>query len=196
METFDKLTTLLARLPGVGRRSAERMALKLVRDPELMRALSLSLDEARSTIRSCSKCGSMTPAGENPCRLCTASGRDEQILCVVDEPGDIYNIEQAGCFRGRYHAMMGRISPMKGDGPAELRLQALLRRIDEEKFSEVVLAMSTDVEGDATVAFLREKLAPLGVKVTRLALGIPAGSGIGYADPVTLARAINGRHVI
>jgi recombination protein RecR len=114
----------------------------------------------------------------------------------VDEPGDIYNIEQAGCFRGRYHAMMGRISPMKGDGPAELRLQALLRRIDEEKFSEVVLAMSTDVEGDATVAFLREKLAPLGVKVTRLALGIPAGSGIGYADPVTLARAINGRHVI
>jgi len=194
MDAFSKLTTVLGRLPGIGRRSAERMATRLVREPDkLMTELIGALEEVRRTVRCCPKCGSIAAVGRESCRLCTSDSRDGRQLCVVEDPGDIGQIERSASFNGRYHALMGKLSPMRGDGPNDLRVQSLLRRVREEKFEEVVLALSTDMEGDATAAFLAELLKPAGVRVSRLAFGLPVGSGVGYADALTIARAMKGR---
>lgn len=192
--SLDRLVACLAKLPGVGRRSAERMALKLVREPDrLADALAAALQECRRTLRCCARCGSITSLDREPCRLCTDPHRDDGLLCVVEEPDDIALIEKCGEFVGRYHALMGKVSPMKGEGPGDLRVRALLARVEQEAPREVILALSTDVEGDATAAFLAEQLRVRGVRVSRLAFGLPSGSGIAYSDPVTLARAIKGR---
>lgn len=194
MQVLDNVTACLSRLPGVGRKTAERMAVHLVRDPEgLLADLAVALDDARRTICCCSMCGNVTSVNEDPCRLCTSPRRDPEMLCVVHEPGDILLIEQSGSFNGRYHALMGKLSPMKGQGPRDLRIDALIRRIRKESIREVVLALSTDVEGDATASYLVEVLKDVPVKVTRLAFGLPAGSGVMYSDPVTLSRAFTGR---
>jgi recombination protein RecR len=192
-DSLDKLSACLARLPGIGRRSAERMALKLVRDPALVRDLAAALDTASKTLICCSRCGSVTAATDDPCRLCTSPSRDSALLCVVEDAMDIELIEKSGSFRGRYHALGGRLSPSKGMGPDDLRVKALLNRVDQERFTEIILALSTDVEGDSTASFVAEMLKDRKVKISRLAFGLPAGSGIGYSDPVTLARAFKGR---
>ena len=193
-ELLGPLITALGRLPGIGRRSAERMAIRLIREPDrLLRPLAGVLQEADQRACLCDLCGSVTARDVTPCRLCRDPGRDDTLLCVVEDPSDIAMIERSGGFRGRYHALMGKLSPMRGDGPLELRVESLLKRVAEGHVGEVVLALSTDVEGDSTAAFLAEKLHALGVGVSRLAFGLPAGSGIGYSDPVTLARAIKGR---
>jgi recombination protein RecR len=194
MEALDKLLSCLGRLPGVGRRSADRMAMRLVRQPDgLMGDLIQALQEVRRTVRCCSRCGSVTSTELDPCRLCTSSSRDGRLLCVVEDPGDITGIEDSGSFQGRYHALMAKLSPIRGEGPGNMRLKALLQRVEDERFEEVILALSTDVEGDATAAFLTELLQQRNVKVSRLAFGLPAGSGVAYADAVTLARAMRGR---
>jgi recombination protein RecR len=170
------------------------MARRLVRDQEgLLKDLSSALAAAASTLTACGLCGSVTGRDEDPCRLCTDPSRDSSLLCVVEDPGDIVGIEESGGFRGRYHALMGSISPVKGVGPRDLRVRALMDRLDDGSVKEVLLALDTDVEGDATAAFLAEFLRGRGVRVTRLAFGLPAGSGISYSDPVTLSRAIRGR---
>ena len=193
--TFDQLATCLSRLPGVGRRSAERMAMRLVLDRgTLLKDLASALDGVAREICCCSRCGNITSMERNPCRLCTDLNRDSHVVCVVENPGDIAAIQGSGSFHGRYHALMGKISPMKGDGPANLRIRALFDRVEKEGFREVVLALSTDVEGDATASFLAEHLHGRKVKVTRLAAGLPASSAIVYSDPVTLARAMKGRY--
>jgi recombination protein RecR len=194
MDALERLSNSLGRLPGVGRRSAERMALKLVLDHEgLLRELVVALEDAERDLRCCSLCGSITSVSKDPCRLCTSPARDAAILCVVEEPSDILLIERSGGFHGRYHALMGKLSPMKGDGINDLRLRALQRRVKEEGFKEVLLALGTDVEGDSTSAFIGEMLKGLGAKISRIAFGLPAGSGIMYTDPLTLAKAIEGR---
>jgi len=193
MDPIDRVESCLAKLPGVGRRSAERMAAKLARDRALLDELVSSLGETRDRVRECSRCGSITTVDREPCRLCTDSTREDGVLCVVEDPNDIDLIERSGAFRGRYHALMGTISPMKGSGPDDLRLKSLLKRIAGEKFDEVILALNTDVESEATAGYIAEVLREKGVKVTRLAYGLPAGSGIRYSDPVTLDRAIRGR---
>lgn len=194
MDALDNLALWLSKLPGIGRKTAERMALKIVRDPEgLAVGLVSAIEDARRSVRCCSRCGNITAADSDPCRLCVSPQRDDAMLCVVEEPGDILVIERSGGYRGRYHALMGKISPMKGESPATLRVKELLVRISKEGFKEVILALSTDVEGDATASYLEESLLGTGVKVSRLAYGLPAGSGILYSDPVTLARAIKGR---
>lgn len=194
MESLDRLLTCLGKLPGVGRRSAERMAMRLVRHPDgLMGDLIQALQEVRRTVRCCSRCGNVTSAEQDPCRLCTSPSRDGTLLCVVEDPGDIAGIEASGSFQGRYHALMAKLSPIRGEGAANMRLKALLQRLEDEKIEEVILALSTDVEGDATSAFLTELLRQRNVKVSRLAFGLPAGSGVAYADAVTLARAMRGR---
>ena len=191
---LDTLTRALARLPGLGRRSAERAALALVRRPEpLLDDLVQALQQARQTIRCCDICGAFTTVDANPCALCTDATRDDALLCVVEEPGDILSIERTGGFRGRYHALMGKLSPARQTGPAELRLQALAARVAGGAVREVLLALSTDMEGDATAGFIAEMLRPRGVRVTRLAFGLPADSGVGYSDALTLKRAIGGR---
>ena len=194
MDSFERLVKALRRLPGVGKRSAERMALRIVRDSNgLLKDLAQALQEAGSVLTGCSRCGSLTAREKDPCDLCTSAGRDGSMLCVVEEPDDINVIENSGGFRGRYHALMGKLSPIKGTGPEDLRIRALVDRIKDENIKEVVLALSTDVEGDSTAHFIAEVLDGKGVKVSRLAFGMPAGSGIRYSDPVTLARAIKGR---
>ena len=191
---LDNLVAALSRLPGIGRRTAERMAMALVQDQKgLMRILANALLEADEGIACCERCGSVTLASENPCGLCTQPRRNAQILCVVETPGDIMKIEQSGGFHGRYHALMGKLSPMHGTGAADLRVDQLLRRIADEEIEEVLIALGTDVESDATAGYLKEVLAAREVKVSRIAFGLPAGSAIEYSDAATLARAISGR---
>jgi len=191
---LDKLIAALARLPGVGRRSAERMAMKLVAGPgDLRDDLSAALQAVKEQVTACQRCGCATARTQNPCRLCVGPGRDDAVLCVVEDPSDIPLIERSGGFTGRYHALMGRIAPMKGEGPADLRLAALRSRIEQEGVREIILALATDVEGDATAAYICETLKGREVKITRLASGLPSGSAVRYSDPITLARALKGR---
>ena len=197
LQGLDNLTRSLSRLPGVGRRSAERMAMKLAADPEgLILPLIGALEETRRTISFCSRCGAMTAVENDPCRLCTDSKRDGTVVCVVEDPSDIVAMETTGSYTGRYHALMGKISPMRGDGPNDIRIRALVRRIKDEAIEEVLLALNTDIESEATAGLIAEILKARGVRVTRLAYGIPAGSGIRYADAVTLDRAIQGRQAL
>jgi recombination protein RecR len=191
---LDNLVAALNRLPGIGRRTAERMAMTLLQDDKgLARVLANALLEADEGIASCDRCGCLTPRTVNPCDLCTRPRRDAQVLCVVDAPGDIIKIEESGGFQGRYHALMGKLSPMHGKGAADLRVDQLLQRLADESIEEVLIALGTDVESDATAAYLKEVLAPRGVRVSRIAFGLPAGSAIEYSDASTLARAIKGR---
>lgn len=194
MDPLQQLTDALARLPGIGRRTAERLATHLAREPAgTARDLAAALDEARAKLVACNLCGSVTPRAEDPCRFCSDPRRDGALLCVVEDPADIALIERSGEYRGRYFALMGKIAPARGEGLADLRLPALLARAAAAQ--EVLLALNSDVESEATAAYLRhvltQKLPQL--KITRLALGLPAGSAIAYSDPVTLGRAIRGR---
>lgn len=193
---IDTLERALARLPGLGRRSAGRAALALLRDPErLLDTLVLALRDARENVCCCSRCGAFTVRGSDPCSLCTDATREAEGVCVVEEPADVVTIEAAGAFHGRFHVLGGKLSPTHRIGPDKLRLGELKDRIAREGFKEVLLALSTDMEGDATAGFVAESLrgwpsATTPVKVTRLAFGLPADSGVAYSDPLTLRRAI------
>ena len=196
IEPIESLERALSRLPGLGRRSAGRAALALLREPErLLDPLALALRTARAEVCLCPRCGAFTVRAEQPCALCTNATRDTQSVCVVEEPADIVTIEGSGAFHGRYHVLGGKLSPVRRMGPDKLRIDELRVRIAEEGFSEVLLALSTDMEGDATAGFLVETLrgwpsAEKPVRVTRLAFGLPADSGVAYSDPLTLRRAI------
>ena len=190
----QELEKCLARLPGFGRRSAARAALALVREPgRLLEPLEAALRDAQANVRCCSKCGAFTIVGKDPCDFCTDATRDANILCVVEEAADIVPIEASGAFRGRYHALGGKLSPARRMGPEKLRFGELVERVKSENVSEVLLAVSTDMEGDATAGYVAELLRETGVNVTRLAFGLPADSGIAYSDALTLRRAINNR---
>lgn len=190
----QELEKCLARLPGFGRRSAARAALALVREPgRLLEPLEAALRDAQANVRCCSKCGAFTVVGKDPCDFCNDATRDANILCVVEEAADIVPIEASGAFRGRYHALGGKLSPARRMGPEKLRFGELVERVKSENVSEVLLAVSTDMEGDATAGYVAELLRETGVKVTRLAFGLPADSGIAYSDALTLRRAINNR---
>lgn len=189
-----ELEKCLSRLPGLGRRSASRAALALVREPErLLRPLQAALRAAEGNIRCCSRCGAFTTVDRDPCDCCTDVMRDGRILCVVEEPADIVSIEASGGFRGRYHALGGKLSPVRHMGPEKLRFAELKDRVVREGIAEVLLAVSTDMDGDATAGYASEVLKGTGAKVTRLAFGLPADSGIAYSDPLTLKRAIANR---
>jgi recombination protein RecR len=189
-EPFTALVRELRRLPGVGPRSAERMALWLLEDRERPTAFAEALGMARDGLRHCTECGFFSV--EEICVICAEDGR-ESLLCVVERATDILPIERSGAFRGRYHALGGRLSPLEHVGPEDLRLGELTARLDRGAFTEVILALSTDVEGEATANYLVEILAPRGVRVSRLAQGMPAGGGLEHADELTLARALVGR---
>lgn len=194
MDALHQLAAALAKLPGIGRRTAERLAVHLARNPtSVAHDVAAALDTARRELTACQQCGSVTPQTENPCRLCADPRRDNTILCVVEDPADIALIERSGEYHGRYFALMGKISPLRGEGLGDLRLPALLERA--ATMQEVLLALNSDVESDATASYLRHVLAQKypQLKITRLALGIPAGSAIAFSDPVTLGRAIRGR---
>jgi len=189
-----ELELRLAKLPGFGRRSASRAALALVREPgRLLEPLAAALKAAKDGVRCCSRCGAFTTAGEDPCATCTDATRDGAMLCVVEEPADILPIESSGAFRGRYHVLGGKLVPARRQGPEKLRFAELVDRVAREGVTEVLLALSTDMDGDATAGYAAEILKGTGAQVTRLAFGLPADSGIAYSDPLTLRRAIAGR---
>ena len=189
-----ELERCLAKLPGFGRRSASRAALALVREPgRLAEPLMAALKAAHDGVRCCSRCGAFTTAESDPCETCTDETRDGSLLCVVEDPADIVSVESSGAFRGRYHTRGGKLSPARHMGPEKLRIAQLVSRVKGEGVREVLLALSTDMDGDATAGYIAEVLRDSEVKVTRLAFGLPADSGIAYSDPRTLKRAIIGR---
>lgn len=194
LDSLDKLTDALSKLPGIGRRSAGRMAVKLASDPERLAAqLAGALDAVRRDVRFCSECGALTSFERDPCAYCTDVSRDSHLLCVVEDPADIDAIEQTGVFHGKYHVLLGRISPMRGEGPNDIRLRALIKRVRAAGIEEVLLALTTDLEGEATAGFIAGLLRERGVSVTQPAYGIPAGSGVRFTDAITLGRALEGR---
>ena len=191
-EPVTQLLAALNSLPGIGPRSAERLALHLVQaDPAVVRQLAQAILQARERVRSCAICGAL--AEQSPCSLCTDEKRDATVICVVERPVDIIAIDKAGQFRGRYHVLGGRISPVNGVGPEDLRIDALEHRLQSEPVRELILALATDVEGDATSFYLAKRFDAPGVKVTRIAYGLPAGSGLEFADELTLNMALEGR---
>ena len=186
------LIAQLARLPGIGKRSAERIALHLLKsDGDTNRQLAQAVLDAKAKIRNCSRCGGYTES--DPCEICDNPRRDQSSVCVVEGPNDILTLERAGVHRGVYHALMGRISPLNGVGPEQLRVGPLLERAKRDHPAEIILAVGADVESEATASYLIDQLKPLGVAVSRIALGLPAGSALETADEVTLARALEGR---
>ena len=188
----QNLIAQLARLPGIGKRSAERIALHLLKaNGDTNRQLAQSILDAKAKIRNCPRCGSYTEHA--PCEICASPRRDQSSICVVEGPNDILTLERAGVHKGVYHALMGRISPLNGVGPEQLRIAPLLERARHDKPAEVILALGADVESEATASYLIDQLKPLGIVVSRIALGLPAGSALETADEVTLARALEGR---
>jgi recombination protein RecR len=189
---IQQLIHQLRRMPGVGPRSAERMALWIVQRKEARADLiAEAISKTVSGIRACVRCGFFAEA--NQCAICSDPGRDTQSLCVVEQPTDILWLERSGAFRGLYHSLGGRLSPLDHIGPEDLRIDSLVRRVKEDQLQEVIFALSLDVEGEATLSYIGELLKLEGVNITRMAQGLPAGSGLETADELTLARAFNGR---
>lgn len=187
---FLSLVENLARLPGVGGKSAQRLAFHLLRsDPSAAQALGRDLGALHQKVRLCADCGYLAE-GER-CAYCRDARRDARLLCAVEDPRDVDVIEASGEYRGRYHVLLGVLSPLEGVGPEQLRVKELLARL--EGVEELILALDPDVEGDATALYLARLVKPLGVKLSRLASGLPQGSEIEYADQVTLARALQAR---
>jgi recombination protein RecR len=191
----DSITALIAalnKLPGVGPRSAERMALHLVQsDNAAVKQLADAMLHAREKIQFCATCGALTE--KSPCPICADSRRDASLVCVVERAVDILSIEKSNAFRGKFHVLGGRISPLDGVEPEDLRIAELEKRLSLEPIKEIVIALSTDVEGDATSAYLAKRLARPNLKISRIAYGLPAGSGLEFADELTLSRALEGR---
>jgi recombination protein RecR len=182
----------LGRLPGVGPKSAQRIAYYLLRSaPEDANRLARAITEAKARITWCRRCYNF--AEGELCAYCRDDRRDPTLLCVVEEPRDIVAIERTHEFRGRYHVLQGAISPMEGIGPEQLRIKELLRRVGEEGVTEIIVATNPNTEGEATALYLTRQLKPLGIRVTRPASGLPVGGDLEYADEVTLGRALEGR---
>jgi recombination protein RecR len=185
----------LNRLPGIGPKSAQRLAFYLVKAPAAdAKRLAEAIVQAKDRVSFCRECFNV--AEGQLCRFCSDPSRDASVICVVEEPKDVASIEKAGIVRGRYHILGGAISPMEGIGPEDLRIQELLDRVGRDSVSEVILATNPNLEGNATAMYVGGLLKPLGIRVTRLASGLPVGGDLEYADEVTLGQALEGRREI
>lgn len=192
MTALERLIAQLAQLPGLGRKSASRIAYYLLKaDREVARSLAAGIGELLENIKICSLCGNYTE--ELPCSICADTRRDRATVCVVEQPKDVHSLEQTREYNGLYHVLMGALSPIEGIGPDQLRIEKLLSRVRREGIREVIIATNPTVEGDTTALYLMERLAGFEVAVTRLALGLPVGGDLEYADRLTLARALSGR---
>ena len=191
-ESVTRLIKEFSRLPGIGPKTASRLTFYLLRAPkEQAEALARAIGELREKTVYCSICFNI--AEESPCPICRDEERDRSIICVVEEPLDVLAIERTGEYNGLYHVLHGAISPVEGIGPEDLKIRELLERLRTEPVREVILATNPSLEGEATAMYLHRQIAPLGIKVTRLARGLPVGGDLEYADEVTLARALEGR---
>ena len=185
----------LGRLPGVGPKGAQRIAFHLLAaDPDDVRRLVSALTEVKDKVRFCTICGNV--AEQEQCRVCRDSRRDLSVICVVEEPKDVVAIERTREFRGRYHVLGGAISPIEGVGPDDLRFRELMTRLADDSVTEVIIATDPNLEGEATATYLARMIKPMGLRVTRLASGLPVGGDLEYADEVTLGRAFEGRRLL
>ena len=192
---IDNLIDALTRLPGIGRKTASRLAFHILRTPPAeAQALAKAILDVKEKISLCSTCFNLTD--EDPCRICRDERRNQEILCVVENPHDLIAVENTGDFRGRYHVLHGTISPLEGVGPENLKIQELIERLREGKIAEVILATNPTVEGGTTALYLSDLIKGAGVKVTRIAYGIPMGGEIEYVDAMTLSKALEGRREI
>lgn len=193
-ETVEKLITCLARLPGIGRKSAGRLAFHILKVPkEEALELADAIRDVKEKVGACSICNNISET--DPCYICTDTNRRRDIICVVEEAVDLAAMDRAEGFKGLYHVLGGRISPLDGIGPDDLKINELMSRIDKDT-REIIIATNPNVEGEATALYLAKLLKPLGVKITRIARGLPVGSDLEYADGVTLSRALEGRQEI
>ncbi len=195
LDSVPSLTRLIAELgkfPGIGRKTATRLAFFVLQQaPEESQALADAITDLKRSVGYCSRCFHVTE--QDPCRLCCAIDRDDELLCVVEQPQDLIAIERGHAYRGRYHVLHGVLSPLDGIGPDDLTIAQLMARLVDEKFSEVIVATNFSIEGEATALYLARLIQPLGVKVTRLAHGIPMGSDLEYVDAATMGHAIEKR---
>jgi recombination protein RecR len=194
-EPLSRLVEQLQRLPGIGAKSAQRLAFHLLRNPrDDAERLCEAIRDVKEQVTYCSECNNITDA--DPCAFCTNVVRDRRIICVVEEPQNVTVVEKTREFRGVYHVLMGALSPLQGIGPDDLKIKGLLGRVSGGQVDEVILATNPTVEGEATALYLARLLKPLGVRVTRIAMGLPVGSDLEYADQVTMTRAMEGRREI
>lgn len=189
---LEKLIHELNRLPGVGPKTAQRLAFHILRTPDLSNKMQEALKQVQETVHLCSRCYSYTDEPEL-CRFCSDTHRREDVICVVEEPSDIIRVESSGAFRGRYHVLHGAISPLDNVGPQDLKIRELMSRIEGAKITEVILALDPDLEGDTTALYLARSLHEKHIKITRIASGVPIGSDIDYVDDRTLGRALENR---
>ena len=194
-ESIEKLIERLNKLPGIGRRSAERIVDYILKTPaEEIRLLSEAISRVKENVRLCSVCNNLSEA--DLCAICRDSRRERYLLCIVENPTDVTALEKAGNFHGLYHVLLGAISPLEGKGPADLKINGLINRIKKDNIKEVIIATDADTEGEITALYLTKLIKPLGVKLTRIGLGIPMGSNLEYADSTTLSKALESRREI
>ncbi len=191
-DPLGKLIEQLQRLPGIGSKSAQRLAFHILKTPrEEVDRLADAMRDVKDRVTYCSTCSNITDV--DPCYYCTESSRDHRIICVVEQPENVTAVEKTRDFKGVYHVLMGALSPLHGVGPDDLKIKDLLTRVGSNSIDEVILATNPNVEGEATAIYLAKLLKPLGVRVTRIAMGVPVGSDLDYADEVTMQRAMEGR---
>jgi recombination protein RecR len=193
--SLQNLIDQFKRLPGIGAKSAQRLALHVLKTPrEEAERLIDAIRDVKDRITYCSICNNITDI--DPCQYCVDTGRNQRLICVVEEPGNVNSIEKTGGFRGVYHVLLGALSPLHGVGPDDLKIKGLLTRVDQGGIEEIILATNPTVEGEATAIYLARLFKPLGVKVTRIATGIPVGSDLEYADELTMGKAMEGRREV
>jgi len=195
VDPLAELVQALQRLPGIGARSAQRLAHYILKTPrEEIDTLCAAILSVKDRVTYCSICSNITAV--DPCQYCISPERDARIICVVEQPENVMAVEKTRGFRGRYHVLMGAIAPLSGIGPDELKIKGLLSRVGQGGVEEVILATNPNVEGEATALYLAKLLKPLGVKTTRIAMGVPVGSDLDYADEFTMGKAMEGRREI
>jgi recombination protein RecR len=194
-DPLARLVEQLQRLPGIGAKSAQRLAFHILKTPrEDVDRLAEAMREVKDKVTYCSACSNITDV--DPCYFCTSETRDRRIICVVEQPENVTAIEKTREFKGMYHVLMGALSPLHGVGPDDLKIKGLLQRVSDGQADEVILATNPNVEGEATAIYLARLLKPLGLKVTRIAMGVPVGSDLEYADEITMTRAMEGRREV
>jgi recombination protein RecR len=193
--SIRKAIQSISKLPGIGEKTAERLAMHLLRAPQIdVEQLSRSLLDLKNSVRLCEQCYGLSDA--ETCGICSNPARDPQLVCVVEQPADMVSIEKSGAFSGRYHILGGSLSPINGVGPNDIRIRELMTRIAKQNITEIILATSTTVEGESTAAYIADRLKGSPAKVTRIASGVPVGGDLKYVDQVTLKRALEGRHAV
>ncbi|HLD82651.1 MAG TPA: recombination mediator RecR [Candidatus Omnitrophota bacterium] len=193
--SIEKLIAQLIRLPGIGRRSAERIVSYIIDAPlQEIKLLAEAIAKTKESVRLCRACNNLSE--EELCKVCQDAQRLKDIICIVEKPTDVTAIEKSGAFRGVYHVLLGSISPLEGKGPGDLKIEGLMARIKENNIKEVIIATDTDTEGETTALYLTKLLKPFSIQLSRIGLGLPLGSNLEYADPATLSKALEGRRAV